>query len=134
MNIDPRGRHADFAASIDAFEDERAARQLLEDAVTIFQGRTANAPPDFVMQMFARTAPEDLVRYDASEIAEITAGTWRFLGERQQQTPKIQFATAQSALSRRLKSVAIVEILNDDMPFLVDSVMAELTEQGLDPH
>src|SRR5215467_14308532 len=32
------------------------------------------------------------------------------------------------------RSVSIVEILNDDMPFLVDSVMAELTEQGFDPH
>src|SRR5215467_7321057 len=134
MNIDPRGRHADFAASIDAFEDERAARQLLEDAVTIFQGRNANAPPDFVMQMFARTAPEDLVRYDASEIAEIAAGTWRFLGERQPHTPKIQIGSTQSTPGQRLKSVSIVEILNDDMPFLVDSVMAELTEQGFDPH
>ncbi|HMA71189.1 MAG TPA: NAD-glutamate dehydrogenase [Xanthobacteraceae bacterium] len=134
MNIDPRGRHADFAASIDAFEDERAARQLLEDAVTIFQGRTANAPPDFVMQMFARTAPEDLVRYDASEIAEITAGTWRFLGERQPHIPKIQVGSTQSTPGQRLRSVSIVEILNDDMPFLVDSVMAELTEQGFDPH
>src|SRR5215467_4509499 len=134
MNIDPRGRHSDFAASIDAFEDERAARQLLEDAVTIFQGRNANAPPDFVMQMFARTAPEDLVRYDASEIAEIAAGTWRFLGERQPHTPKIQIGSTQSTPGQRLKSVSIVEILNDDMPFLVDSVMAELTEQGFDPH
>ena len=26
----------------------------------------------------------------------------------------------------------MIEIVNDDMPFLVDSVMAELTERGLD--
>src|SRR6202040_2433616 len=42
--------------------------------------------------------------------------------------------SAQSTPGQRLKSVSIVEILNDDMPFLVDSVMAELAEQGLDPH
>jgi len=138
MKIDTREDCAaqlrDLAASIDTLGDENAARQLLTDATAILRGRIASAPSDFVMQLFAGAAPEDLVRYDASEIAEIAAGTWRFLGERQQQTPKIQFATAQSALSRRLKSISIVEILNDDMPFLVDSVMAELTEQGLDPH
>ena len=32
-----------------------------------------------------------------------------------------------------MKSVSVIEIVNDDMPFLVDSVMAELTERGLAP-
>ena len=32
----------------------------------------------------------------------------------------------------RLKSISVIEIVNDDMPFLVDSVMGELTERGLD--
>ncbi len=86
------------------------------------------------MQVFAGAAPEDLLRYEASEIAAIAAGTWGFLSERQQQTPKIQVGSAQSTPGQRLKSVSIVEILNDDMPFLVDSVMAELAEQGLDSH
>jgi glutamate dehydrogenase len=138
MNIDPRGgctdRVRDLGTSIDAFGDEDAARQLLEDATTILQSRVANAPPDFVMQVFAGAAPEDLVRYEASEIAEIAAGTWQFLSERQRQTPKIQAGSAQSTPGQRLKSVSIIEVLNDDMPFLVDSVMAELAEQGFDPH
>ncbi len=32
----------------------------------------------------------------------------------------------------RLKDVSVLEIVNDDMPFLVDSVMAELAERGVD--
>src|SRR6185503_1260005 len=32
----------------------------------------------------------------------------------------------------RLKTISVIEIVNEDMPFLVDSVMAELAERGLD--
>jgi glutamate dehydrogenase len=138
MNIDPRGSCAGQAqgldASIDVFEDEDAARQLLRDASAILRRQVPDVPPDFVMHVFAGAAPEDLVRYQASEVAEVAAGTWRFLGERQQQTPKIRVGTPQSASGRRLNGVSIVEILNDDMPFLVDSIMAELAEQGLEPY
>ena len=34
--------------------------------------------------------------------------------------------------AERIKTVSIIEVLNTDMPFLLDSVMGELTEQGLD--
>ena len=46
-------------------------------------------------------------------------------------------ACRKSASSRRidrwrpLNSISVIEIVNDDMPFLVNSVMAELTERGL---
>jgi glutamate dehydrogenase len=138
MNVGSRGRCADqvqdAAGSIDAFEDEDAARQLLRDANATLRSRVASVPPDFVKQVFAGAAPEDIVHYQASEIAEIAEGTWRFLGKRQPQTPKIRVGTPQPISGQRLDDVSIVEILNDDMPFLVDSVMAELTEQGFDAH
>src|SRR5215470_5071253 len=134
MKIDPRGRHAgraqDPGPSIDALEDEDAVRQLLTDASAMLRSRIASVPSDFITQVFAGAVPEDLVHYQACEIAEIAEGTWRFLGERQPQTPKIRVGTPRSASGHRLNDVSIVEILNDDMPFLVDSVMAELTEQG----
>src|SRR5215475_187267 len=122
----------DLATSIAASEDEDAARQLLRDADIILRGRIADAPSEFVAQVFAGAAPEDLVHYHASEIAEIAESTWRFLDERRLTTPKIRVRTPPRG--QRLNNVSIVEILNDDMPFLVDSVMAELTEQGIDPH
>jgi glutamate dehydrogenase len=138
MKIDPRGRRAgraqDPGPSIDAFEDEHAVRQLLADANAILRSRVASVPSDFITQVFAGAVPEDLVHYQACEIAEIAEGTWRFLGERQPQTPKIRVGTPHSTSGQRLNDVSIVEIINDDMPFLVDSVMAELTEQRFDAH
>src|SRR6266481_4759088 len=138
MKIDPRGSRAgrapDPGPSIDAVEDEEAIRQLLTDANAILRSRVASVPSDFVTQVFAGAVPEDLVHYQACEIAEIAEGTWRFIGERQPQTPKIRVGTPHATSGQRLNDISIVEILNDDMPFLVDSVMAELTEQGFDAH
>ena len=37
-----------------------------------------------------------------------------------------------AAAHERLKAISVLEIVNDDMPFLVDSVMGELAERGLD--
>jgi glutamate dehydrogenase len=120
------------AASADALEDEDAARRLLREASAIVQSRVGNIPPEFLAQLFGGAAPEDLVHYQAAEIAAIAEGTWGFLGERQPHTRKIRIGP--SATGARLNNVSIVEILNDDMPFLVDSVMAELTAQGFEAH
>src|SRR5499427_6556112 len=138
MESAPRGSRAgqlqDLGRAIDAIEDEDAARQLLKDANTILLDRVVNVPADFVAEVFAGAAPEDLVHYHASEIAEIAEETWRFFGERRPQTPKIRVGSPQSTSGQRLNNVSIVEILNDDMPFLVDSVMAELAERGFEAH
>ena len=46
--------------------------------------------------------------------------------------PKVRFELADGATGDRLASISVIEIVNDDMPFLVDSVMAELTERGIE--
>jgi glutamate dehydrogenase len=124
----------DRLKSVAVLEDEDAARQLLREASAIFRSRVSDAPPDFVAKVFAGAAQEDLVHYQAAEIAEIAEETWGFLKARQPQTRKIRIGPPQSVTGQRLNNVSIVEILNDDMPFLVDSVMAELTEQGFEAH
>jgi glutamate dehydrogenase len=118
--------------SPDAFDDE--AGRLQREAGAILRSRAGRVPPDFVAQLFGGAAPEDIVHYDAAEIAAIAEGTWGFLAERQPQTRKIRIGPPQSASGRRLNNISIVEILNDDMPFLVDSIVAELTAQGFEAH
>ena len=55
-----------------------------------------------------------------------------FLAARQSNKAKIRFEQP-AREGDHLKSISVIEIVNDDMPFLVDSVMAELTERGLAP-
>jgi glutamate dehydrogenase len=114
-----------------ATAEERAARALLAQAGVILRERAADAPEDFAAQLFAHAAAEDLIRYEAAELADITAATWRFVAQRKPGFPKIRIATAPPEDGPRLQNVSIIELVNDDMPFLVDSVMGELTERGL---
>jgi NAD-specific glutamate dehydrogenase len=118
-----RDQAQNHAASADALEED-AARRLERGAIAIVRRPVGNIPPDFVAQLFGGAAPEDLVHYEVAEIAEIVEGTWGFLAERQPQTCRIRIGPPPSATGTRLNNVSIVEILNDDMPFLVDSVMA----------
>ncbi|MGH6725996.1 MAG: NAD-glutamate dehydrogenase, partial [Pseudolabrys sp.] len=54
-----------------------------------------------------------------------------FLKERTPGAPKIRCATVTLKASGERKSVTVLGIVNDDMPFLVDSVMGEIGERRL---
>src|ERR1044071_6792251 len=54
------------------------------------------------------------------------------MAERKPGTPKIRCETLKLQHSADRNSVTVIEIVNDDMPFLVDSVMGEITERRLD--
>ena len=75
-----------------------------------------------------------MLRYTGDDLARLAGSAWAFLAERQQGEPKIRFETVQTAASGERKPFGVIEILNDDMPFLVDSVLAELNDRGLRPY
>ncbi|MBV8838710.1 MAG: NAD-glutamate dehydrogenase, partial [Alphaproteobacteria bacterium] len=114
-------------------DEERAARRLIEQAGNILKGLRGGIPDSFAAQLYAGAVPEDLVRYEARELADMAESAWLFLQERKPGAPKIRFEARSGPLgAERVKSVSIIEILNTDMPFLLDSVMGELTAQGVD--
>ncbi|MCZ7661162.1 MAG: NAD-glutamate dehydrogenase [Xanthobacteraceae bacterium] len=114
-------------------DEERIARRLVELAGTILSGLRGDMPESFAELLFARAAPEDLIRFEAREIASLAEDAWSFLKERKPGAPRIRFEARQGPIGGEgIKSVAIIEILNDDMPFLLDSVLAELAEEGVD--
>jgi glutamate dehydrogenase len=82
--------------------------------------------------LFSRVAPEDLVRYEPRELSVLVAGAWEFLASRTPGKPKIRITQPPVYASKALKNNSVIEILNDDMPFLVDSVMAELNDRRLE--
>ena len=66
------------------------------------------------------------------ELAALAREAWAFLAVRKTGGPKIRFEQSKAADGERFKAMSVIEIVNDDMPFLVDSVMGELTERGIE--
>ena len=96
-------------------------------AAVILAKRRRDIPLDFVGQLFDLAVPDDLNRYSAEELAAIAEQSWSLLAERQNGTPRIRFEPAPTT-----PGVAVLDVVNDDMPFLVDSVVGELNQRGLD--
>src|SRR5262245_12178637 len=124
-------------ADIPGNDEERAEAALIAAAGKILASEQRDVPKDFIAAVFAYAAPEDLMRYDPRHLAGLAADAWSFLATRNPSTAKIRLAAAGSVGSQdpdqaRLATDTVLEIVNDDMPFLVDSVLAELADLDVD--
>ena len=71
---------------------------------------------------------DDLEALEAPELSALLAESFAFIARRQPGRPKIRTANPAGASA----GISIVEIVNDDMPFLVDSTLSLLNERGFD--
>jgi glutamate dehydrogenase len=114
-------------------DEERAEVALIAAAVDVLRSTHPEVPTDFLTGLFAYALPEDLLGYDPRQLAELAADAWPLLAVRKPGAPKIRLETPHLAMSHeRLRNETVLEIVNDDMPFLVDSVLAELADFGVD--
>ena len=74
-------------------------------------------------QLFAAAVPDDIAHYSDQDLARLATAGMAFLKDRKPGRPKIHVIAAEGG-------VTIVEIVNDDMPFLVDSTLMLLAEKG----
>jgi glutamate dehydrogenase len=85
----------------------------------------------FETTLFSRTDPEDLARLDAQSRAAIAASALAALSEPRPRG-KARIALRDVAVDDSgMDKVTIVEAINDNMPFLLDSTLAEIAEHGL---
>ncbi len=93
------------------------------------------AERDFIQQSLEDFSPGDLPHLTTADFAALCGEVWA----RCEKTPKspaggwnprLNLTSAQGANGRPL-SLDLLSIVQEDTPFLVDSVMAELVEQGL---
>ena len=84
MNVNsPDIRPSAHRSTVSTAGDEESARQLLAQAGAILQGRGTGAPPDFVSELFSGASFEDLLQYEAAELAAV-AGEYLALPRRAQ--------------------------------------------------
>ena len=85
----------------------------------------------FVRQYCNDVAPEDLSQVSAETLYGETLSLWRFFQKRKAGKPKYRVYNPRHEDHGWQSTHTVIEIVNDDMPFLVDSVSAGLNRQQL---
>ena len=116
-------------------EPDEVKAALVEKAVALVGERLhrpeANHVEGFVRTYYADAAPEDVTEFDLYGAA---LAHWHFLQRRRPGELKVHVYTPNLEEHGWQSTHSIVEIVTDDMPFLVDSVAMALTREGTAIH
>src|SRR5271157_4924816 len=124
-------------AELAGVDEQHAGEALIAAAEKLVRGAKPDIPENFVAALFAHAVPEDLMHYDPRQLAALAADAWSLLAVRRTGTPLIRLGTpvpavdSESKRTEPLRNESVIEIVNDDMPFLLDSVLSELAERGI---
>ncbi|GAB2846970.1 NAD-glutamate dehydrogenase [Streptomyces deserti] len=132
---------------------DEAKAELLERAARVAEnspvgghlptGTTSEGTPEtpdsesvlaFLQRYYLHTAPEDLTDRDPVDVFGAAVSHYRLAENRPQGTANVRVHTPTVEENGWTCSHSVVEVVTDDMPFLVDSVTNELTRQGRGIH
>ncbi|WP_405888465.1 NAD-glutamate dehydrogenase [Streptomyces sp. NBC_01136] len=121
---------------------ERAARVAENSPVggQLPTGTTGEGTPDrdtvlaFLQRYYLHTAPEDLADRDPVDVFGAAFSHYRLAENRPQGKANVRVHTPTVEENGWTCSHSVVEVVTDDMPFLVDSVTNELSRQGRGIH
>ncbi|MFI6375904.1 NAD-glutamate dehydrogenase [Streptomyces sp. NPDC050546] len=135
---------------------DEAKAELLERAARVAEnspvgghlptGSTGEETPDaqeapdreslisFLQRYYLHTAPWDLADRDPVDVFGAAVSHYRLAENRPQGTANVRVHTPTVEENGWTCSHSVVEVVTDDMPFLVDSVTNELTRQGRGIH
>ncbi|HUP63373.1 MAG TPA: NAD-glutamate dehydrogenase [Thermoanaerobaculia bacterium] len=94
----------------------------------------AQSAEHFVRRYFAHVAPDDVIYTSFDTLLGAALSLWEFGVQRQPGVPKIRLFNPTAETSGWETQHTVVEIVNDDMPFLVDSITAELNRRDRKIH
>jgi glutamate dehydrogenase len=120
-----------MAAELPDRDTQNAAQAVIARAGDRLAEQHPDIPQRFAALLFGRVVPDDVVQLGENDLATLAARAFEALRKRAPGAPKISCETVTLDDSGPRKAVTVVEIVNDDMPFLVDSVMGELAERHL---
>ncbi|MBT4020633.1 MAG: NAD-glutamate dehydrogenase [Alphaproteobacteria bacterium] len=85
---------------------------------------------ELVQQFYARVAPEDIVSANVENLYGAPTSLLKAAGSRKANTPIIRARNPEASRDGWTTPHTVIEIINDDMPFLVDSVTQGLAQAG----
>ena len=88
----------------------------------------------FVRTFYKNVPPDDILQRPPAALIAAAEALWQFMAERRPGKAKIQILSPVDKANAWTQGRTIVQIVNDDMPFLVDSVTACLNALELVVH
>src|ERR1043166_8925703 len=116
---------------------EQRKSDLVEKLVAEARGRVGEHEADsvetFLRRYFALVAPDDIIYTSVDTLLGGALSLWEFGRQRKPGTAKVRLFNP-SAENRWTLEHTVIEIVNDHMPFLVDSVSAEISRRERSIH
>src|SRR5215213_11957835 len=97
-------------------------------------GTEAPLAEAFTRQLYRWVAPEDIAERDPLDLYGVAVGHFNFAREREPGKPKVRVYNPRFEERGWQSPHTAVEIVTDDMPFLIDSVSMELNRRGCGVH
>jgi glutamate dehydrogenase len=118
--------------------EERRKAELIDQVAALAQRRIGGAKGEaaalFLLCYYANVAMDDLAARSAEDLYGAGLALWQFGKTRQPGTALVRVYNPRLAEHGWTSRHTVIEIVNDDMPFLVDSVTAELNQRELSVH
>ncbi|MGI9463789.1 MAG: hypothetical protein ACR2OM_07615, partial [Aestuariivirgaceae bacterium] len=80
-------------------------------------------------RLFEEAVAEDLAALETTELVDLARSGLDFLKQRKPGRPIVRLTNPEAGKGQ-LHSTSVIEVVNDDMPFLFDSMLGLLTERG----
>ncbi|MFD1697679.1 NAD-glutamate dehydrogenase [Roseibium aestuarii] len=113
---------------------EISKTRMIEALVARLSGESEDLA-SFAREFYLRGAGEDLVAYSEDELIAFARTAYEDFQIHDKGTHRVTVANPSfKAKGHKAGEVTVIEIVNDNMPFLVDSVMAELQDSRLEVH
>jgi glutamate dehydrogenase len=119
-------------------QPEQAKAEVLERIVATIHDRLPSGQAEqvesFTRQFYRGVDPEDLLERAVPDLYGAVLAQWGFARQRVPGVAKVRVYSPRFEEHGWRSVHSVVEIVTDDMPFLVDSVSMELNRQGLTIH
>jgi glutamate dehydrogenase len=116
------GRKAELLAAVKAMVQARLPADQRETLAA------------FIDQYFGQVDPEDLAERETADLYGAALSHWHFARKREPGQARVRAFNPSVAEHGWQSTHTVIEIVNDDMPFLVDSVTMEVNRNGLTLH
>lgn len=114
--------------------DEKKAElitKLIDDSKQRLGGAAGDAAAEFIRLYYDHVPPADMAARSHEELLGAALAHWKFAAERRLGTAKVRVYNPSLEEHGWKSDHTMIEVVNDDMSFLVDSVAAALTRRDI---